>query len=614
MRTKIKILHLEDMPADAELVARELKKNGIDADILVVPDKARFVEALNNFSPNVILSDHSLAAFDSHEALRLVKTAGVKAPFILVTATMNDEFAARAIMAGACDYILKDRLNRLPSAIINSIEKKKLQDEQQLVHEKLLFHIEHTPLGYIEFDEHLRLTAISKKAEEILGWKLNDYGLKELSIYQLVYENDRDLLNNTLLDLENGKSKRDGLRVRNLTKDLTVIWCEWFISVMKSDTGTSFMAMVQDVTEKEIAEKRLETSDKRLREAQSIAHIGNWEIDLLNKSEIWSDELYQILGAQKAMAPSTGFFLSFVHPDDLRACLRVIEEVKDDSMDLRLLTENGTVKHVFSKWRFEFDEANTPIRMFGILQDITERKAAEIERIKLVNELVLRNTELEQFAYFISHNLRAPVANIIGASCVLEFPELSDEEREILTTGINSSVKKLDDVIADLNHILQVKDRMDGNSEIVNFAALVNDIKGGVINLYIGADVEIKYNFDAVNEYLTLKPYLYSVFYNLITNSIKYRKKDVRCMIEIKSNIVNKHIELSFRDNGMGINLQKYGDQLFGLYKTFHTGIEGKGMGLFMVKTVVEALGGRISARSEENEGIEFLIELEISR
>jgi signal transduction histidine kinase len=83
-------------------------------------------------------------------------------------------------------------------------------------------------------------------------------------------------------------------------------------------------------------------------------------------------------------------------------------------------------------------------------------------------------------------------------------------------------------------------------------------------------------------------------------------------MIEIESRIIDNHIELSFRDNGMGINLQKYGDQLFGLYKKFHTGIEGKGMGLFMVKSVVEALGGRISARSGENEGIEFLIELEI--
>jgi len=612
MQTKIKILHLEDMPTDAELVARELKKNGIDADILVVPDKDKFVKALKTFSPNVILSDHSLAAFDSHEALRLVKAAGVRVPFILVTATMNDEFAARVIMEGACDYILKDRLNRLPAAIINSIEKKKLQDEQQLIHEKLLFHIEHTPLGYIEFDEQLRLTTISKKANEILGWKLSDHSRDELNVYHLVYEEDWDWLNNILLDLEKGKSKRDVLRVRNIRNDLTVIWCEWFISVMKSETGTTFMTMIQDVTENEAAERRLEASDKSLKEAQSIAHIGNWEIDLVNESEIWSDELYQLLGAKKTMTPSKGFFLSFVHPDDLRACLTVIEEVKDNSMDLRLLTENGTVKHVFSKWKFEFDEANTPIRMSGILQDITERKMAEIERIKLVNDLVLRNTELEQFAYIISHNLRAPVANIIGASCVLEFPELSKEEKETLTTGINSSVKKLDDVITDLNHILQVKDRMDGNSEIVNFAGLVNDIKDSVVNLYINADVEIKFNFDAVNEYLTLKPYLYSVFYNLITNSIKYRKKDAQCTIEIESRIVGNHIELSFRDNGIGINLKKNGDQLFGLYKKFHAGIEGKGMGLFMVKTVVEALGGKISARGGENEGMEFLIELEI--
>ena len=105
---------------------------------------------------------------------------------------------------------------------------------------------------------------------------------------------------------------------------------------------------------------------------------------------------------------------------------------------------------------------------------------------------------------------------------------------------------------------------------------------------------------------------MYSIFYNLISNSIKYRQQQVPCLIEIKSRRVKDTIELVFTDNGMGIDLQKRGDQVFGLYKRFHTNIEGKGMGLFMVKTQVETLGGKISIQSEVNKGTEFKIEFEI--
>src|SRR6202790_1611846 len=117
MKQRIKVLHVEDSPFDAELVARQLKKAEIDTEILVVCEKEDFINALKDFSFDIILSDHSLAAFDSHEALKMVKDAGIAVPFILVTANINDEFAAKAMEDGADDYVHKDRLNGLPSAV-----------------------------------------------------------------------------------------------------------------------------------------------------------------------------------------------------------------------------------------------------------------------------------------------------------------------------------------------------------------------------------------------------------------------------------------------------------------------------------------------------------------
>ncbi len=136
MNKKIKILHLEDVEFDADLVKRLLKKNKIEADIKVVDNKEAYVESLIEFAPDVILSDHTLPSFNSSDALHIFLQSGIKIPFILVTATISEEYAVSVIKAGANDYILKDNLEKLPQAIINAIEK--IESEISLENQKAL--------------------------------------------------------------------------------------------------------------------------------------------------------------------------------------------------------------------------------------------------------------------------------------------------------------------------------------------------------------------------------------------------------------------------------------------------------------------------------------------
>ena len=103
---------------------------------------------------------------------------------------------------------------------------------------------------------------------------------------------------------------------------------------------------------------------------------------------------------------------------------------------------------------------------------------------------------------------------------------------------------------------------------------------------------------------------MHSVFYNLILNSIKYRKKGLSPIIEIRSEIDKEKIRLTFKDNGTGIDLERHGGSIFGLYKRFHSDVEGKGLGLFMIKTQIEVMGGSITVKSTPNEGAEFIVEL----
>ncbi len=130
MKTKLKILHLEDTPADAELVERELKKGNIQFETLVAGTKTAFEKALQVFVPDIIIADHSLPSFNSLDAISIMKQKGIKIPIILVTATVSDEYAVEVMKAGANDYILKDRLHRLPQAVLSAVEKNRA--EQQL--------------------------------------------------------------------------------------------------------------------------------------------------------------------------------------------------------------------------------------------------------------------------------------------------------------------------------------------------------------------------------------------------------------------------------------------------------------------------------------------------
>jgi signal transduction histidine kinase len=129
MDRPLRILHLEDLAADAEIVERVLRKSQFNFEKKVVVDRPDFIRALRQFKPDIILSDHSLPAFNSLEALRITREEGIHAPFILVTATVSEEYAVSVIKEGASDYILKDRLERLPNAVLNALERRRTEDE-----------------------------------------------------------------------------------------------------------------------------------------------------------------------------------------------------------------------------------------------------------------------------------------------------------------------------------------------------------------------------------------------------------------------------------------------------------------------------------------------------
>jgi signal transduction histidine kinase len=251
-----------------------------------------------------------------------------------------------------------------------------------------------------------------------------------------------------------------------------------------------------------------------------------------------------------------------------------------------------------------------------------EKRAAELvianaelvfqneQKEKMTTDLIQRNKDLEQFTYIISHNLRAPVANIIGLSYRLQQTGLPEDLRSQIGAGLSTSVTKLDEVIRDLNDILKIRQKVDESKQLINFAKFAADIQLSIEKMIENEKAVILWNFTEAEEIVTIKSYLHSIFFNLISNSLKYRQPTVPPMIKITSLKDNDKIVLLFEDNGIGIDLSKVGEHVFGLYKRFHTDkADGKGMGLYMVKTQVESMGGKISISSEVNTGTQFRIE-----
>jgi PAS domain S-box-containing protein len=380
-------------------------------------------------------------------------------------------------------------------------------------------------------------------------------------------------------------------------------------SIEITQLGTAFNQMLDDIS----------SNEKLLEMVLENMPVGVWILDEKGKilsvnsagKEMWKGIKY--VGADeynmyKAWFTETG---KEVQNNEWGASLVLADQRPVFNQEIEIECFDKSRKIILNSAIPLLDPNEKIVGVITINVDITERKLAELERERTMTELLQRNRDLEQFSYIVSHNLRGPVASIMGLSGILQGLQLNAREKDQLISGMGSSAQNLDMVIQDLNTILKVKSDMSENKALIHFSELIKEIEMSLKNLITSEKVKIVCDFTATDEITTVKSYLYSIFYNLITNSIKYRQPEADPVIEISSEITENKTILHFKDNGLGIDLLKNGKDVFGLYKRFHFHIEGKGMGLFMVKTQVEALRGHISIQSHENGGTEFKIEFE---
>jgi PAS domain S-box-containing protein len=610
MTTKLKILHLEDNPSDAALIGRALKKGNIEFDRLIVDSKEEFTKALAQFHPDIILSDHSLPAFNSHEALAIFQDTGMKIPFILITANVSEEFAVDVIKRGADDYILKDRLERLPAAIKNALEKCDLEKKHQHYLDELIKNETHFRTLTENIQDAITLlnkneewTYQSPSVERLTGFAFEDLNGKK--IMQYVHPDDQIALSRFFGRLKDVHGVPIQIQFRLLHKKTYYIRIEGtIINLLHNESVNAFILNFRDITQRLKTEAELlNVYEEKNVILESIAD-GFYALDKNWIITYWNKEAERLLNLKRENVIGKNLWELYPAEKHTITYINYQKAVSDSSV-----AHFERFNEEISAW-LEISAYPSANGLSVYFKDITQRKKTEEERNQMMADIVRRNKDLEQFAYIVSHNLRAPTANIIGLIDELSGEKHNDDEMLVLGKYLGSAVKQLDDVIRDLNTILEVKHELGEKKVRVIFSELIEDIKASIQNLINRDNVIINVDFSEIDEVVTVKSYLYSVFYNLISNSMKYCQANLPALVEIKSKVKNGKLLIIFKDNGCGIDMDKNSEHVFGLYKRFHQNIEGKGMGLFMVKTQVESLGGKITVSSEVNKGTRFTIEL----
>jgi PAS domain S-box-containing protein len=483
-----------------------------------------------------------------------------------------------------------------------------------------------------------------------------------------------------------------------------------------------------DITKLKEYEKSLEYSENRLKQAQAVAHIGNWELDFKTGIAAWSDEACRIYGvpiSEKSMQ-SFDNWLKYIHPDDLSMVKDEIDKRmrthSDSSFKHRIVRSTGEIRHIHSYSRFEFNEKGEASGLFGVCHDITDKEMTEralaesenrlrtfisesllsiyyvdpvtkkvvyanrafceligyseeelrnmqvydfinhskddvdgrmlrvmedknvptaerqwirkdglpihvlvstffqndrsssifvaaqdiTERKTAELNLVTSNRELETFIYKASHDIRGPLASIMGLVNVSRL-ELRDELSQKYLGMIGQAATKLDYTLSELVKAMKIKDVTQFRDEI-DFQLLIKDVLCKFSH-YLGfSKMKLELNIGMRQKYLSSRTVIETILQNLVENSIKYQNMKIESPhLKISVNDATEGIQIIIADNGIGIN-KSVQPQVYDMYFRGTDSSKGSGLGLYLVKKGIEKLKGSISLKSEEGCGTEFTI------
>ncbi len=373
---------------------------------------------------------------------------------------------------------------------------------------------------------------------------------------------------------------------------------------------TGFFGIVKDITEDRIVHSSLSISDDILEEIGTLFIVGNTFGEIL----YCAPSVKNILGYEPGEMLKNGWFnKTFLNSSQI---LEAKKRYQDTSItpkgeelehfyEREVLCENGDKKWIL--WQ----DTPGPVGLFiSVGHDITERKNTELKLINSKQALKQKNNELDTFVYKASHDLKGPLASIIGLTNIALAQNSSKEEQEEIFKMIQTSTNRLNNILDDL---LRISRATHGtvNYTILNIHSIIKDVIDSLKHSDLAKDIVFEVYGDQELVFNTDKDFISSIFQNIISNAVKYSdnlKKNK--LVTVKFNLEDENLNISISDNGVGIPQNKQEKVFDMFYRANNTNIEGTGLGLYIVKSTLKKIDGNINIISKEQEGTSFIIKL----
>ncbi|MBG6111660.1 PAS domain S-box-containing protein [Flavobacterium sp. CG_9.10] len=400
--------------------------------------------------------------------------------------------------------------------------------------------------------------------------------------------------------------------IKNSKEELRFINLRWNVIRGYEKTLGRIIVSTEDITERKTSEKIILDSQQRTESLINTIDGIVWECKIATFSFTFiSKKVEEILGytSEEWLASKT-FWADHIHPEDrewtINYCVLKTNENLNHDFEYRMIAKNGAVVWLRDIVTVVF-ENGTAVGLRGIMIDITKTKKAEEDLNNSFNMVTEQNKRLLNFSYIVSHNLRSHTSNISSIMALIEMSE-SEEERNEMIQLLKSISNSLNETMLHLNEVINIRTNIGLVSESLNLNQYIDTAQNVLTEQITLNDVSITTDIPKTVMVNYNPAYLESILYNIISNSIRYRHPERKPVILIKWIAENELNVLQISDNGVGIDLVKNADKIFGMYKTFSNNADSKGIGLFITKNQIDAMGGNITVESEPNIGTTFKI------